>query len=258
MSHAAERGHWYSSSGEPVYEVPRADGKGLRPATLADARKLGLYPGVTGVINCAAKPGLERWKREQVLMAALTLPRLDDEPESGWIKRVFQDSEEQAKKAAEKGTQIHAAIEHWFYGPPIDDELMPFVKATIHAIGERYGADRKWLPEKSFADPSGYGCKIDLVSPEVIIDFKTKEFSDTTKKLAWDDHAMQLSANRRATGHLQAKCANVFVSTLVPGLVHIHEWEEEDLGRALRKFDALLAYWKADRNYYPLPAREIK
>ena len=49
-----ESGHWYTRDGRPFYEVPRSDGSGMRPATLKDARLLGLYPGVTTILRCAA------------------------------------------------------------------------------------------------------------------------------------------------------------------------------------------------------------
>ena len=250
MALAKENQHWYSRDGSPVYEVPRADGKGMRSATLADARKLNLGPGVTGIINCAAKPGLERWKREQVLLAAMTLPRIELETEANWIKRVYQDSEEQARKAAEKGTRIHAAIEGFYVSRSVDVDTLVYVNGIEKEIGQKY-PDQDWKAEKSYASTWGYGCKIDLHSENVIIDFKTKEFDDPTKKLAWDEQAMQLAANRIASGYKTAKCANVFVSTLVPGLVHIHEWPEDDLENAWDKFLALLMYWKADRKYSP-------
>ncbi len=42
MAHAAEWGHWYDADGKPAYEVPYADpSKGMRPTTLADAKKFG-------------------------------------------------------------------------------------------------------------------------------------------------------------------------------------------------------------------------
>ena len=49
-------------------------------------------------------PQLERWKRNQVLLAALTLPRQPDEQETAWLARVESDWQEQGKKAAERGT----------------------------------------------------------------------------------------------------------------------------------------------------------
>ena len=250
MAHAAEWGHWYDREGKPVYEIAYADAsKGMRAVTLADARKLNLYPGVSGIINCAAKPGLERWKVVQGILSALTLPKIEGEPLDVFAERAMKDSQEQARKAAEKGTAIHTAIEQWYRGPA-SKEFEDIVNAVTDAVRFKFGTPA-WKPEKSFASPLGYGCKIDLVSPEVVIDFKTKEFSDITKKLAWDEHAMQLVANRDATGYDRARCSNIFVSTSVPGLVHIHEWDERDLLQAQKKFHALLMYWKADRDYYP-------
>ena len=43
MSIATESGHWYQADGTPAYEIKKPGG-GMRPATLRDARKLGLLP----------------------------------------------------------------------------------------------------------------------------------------------------------------------------------------------------------------------
>ena len=72
--------HWYFPDGTPIHEVPRADGKGTRPTSLRDARKLGLFPSVTNVLGVIAKPALDAWKQEQAILAALTLPRNEGEP----------------------------------------------------------------------------------------------------------------------------------------------------------------------------------
>ena len=78
MTHASQGQHWYDRDGTPRYEVRAKDGS-MRPATLRDARKFGWYPGVTSIIKCAAAPGLERWKAEQTILSALTLPRSEGE-----------------------------------------------------------------------------------------------------------------------------------------------------------------------------------
>ena len=75
---ASESLHWYTRGGDPMYQVQAAKG-GMRATTLRDARKLNLIPSVTTIMSCAAKPGLEAWKLNQMLLAALTLPRRDDE-----------------------------------------------------------------------------------------------------------------------------------------------------------------------------------
>ncbi len=36
--------HWYDKDGNAVFEVAKAKGGGMRATTIADARKLNLYP----------------------------------------------------------------------------------------------------------------------------------------------------------------------------------------------------------------------
>src|SRR4051812_25248796 len=107
----AESTHWYRRDGQPCYQVPRAKGDGMRDTTLADARKLDLVPSVSLILKCAAAPGLENWKLRKMLEAALTLPRHEGESLDDFSERVISDSQEQGKKAAERGTDLHAAIE---------------------------------------------------------------------------------------------------------------------------------------------------
>ena len=71
-------GHWYRCDGTPVHRLPTADGQGERPTTLRDARRLKLYPSVTSILGILAKPGLEKWKLDQVALATLRAPKLTD------------------------------------------------------------------------------------------------------------------------------------------------------------------------------------
>jgi len=90
-AYTAESGHWYTRNGEPMYQIEGANGK-IRNTTLRDARKHNLVPSVTTILNVAAKPGLDNWKLQQVLLAALTLPRNEGEPEGAYIDRIISDS----------------------------------------------------------------------------------------------------------------------------------------------------------------------
>lgn len=248
MTHAAESTHWYSADGSPAYEVMGANGK-LRPTTLRDARKLDLVPSVTTVIRCASAPGLERWKQNQVLMAALTLPRREDEPEADWLQRVMRDSQEQGKKAAERGTLIHAAIQGHYEGQPPAPELWPHVKAAKETVDGWIQSN--WTPEKSFCHRYGFGGKVDLSCPSAVLDFKTKEFGPDDKLSTWDEHAMQLAAYRVGLGIPDARCAIVYVSASNPGLAKLIEIESEELSNGWQMFQGLLAYWQAKNKYWP-------
>jgi hypothetical protein len=78
----------------------------------------------------------------------------------------------------------------------------------------------------------------------IILDIKTKEFTDPDKVEGYDDHLMQLAAYREGLNIRKARCANVFVSRSVPGLIKIIEWSDEDLHRGWRMFDSLLQFWQ--------------
>jgi hypothetical protein len=249
--HASEMGHWYWPDGRTAYTTIGKNGQ-ERPTTLRDARKLGLYPSVSGIIRQAAAPGLQMWKERQVLLAALTLPRIDGEPEDAYLDRIIRDSGEQARKAAEKGTQIHAAIQGHYEGQSVSSEWWPFVKGAKEALEKEFGP-RLWKCETSFAHELGFGGKTDLhtLTGETALlgDIKTKEFDSVDdKKLAWDDHAVQLAAYQAGLFYgtrIPVTCFNIFVSTTVPGLCHIHIWSEEEIQRGWKMFKSLLAYWQA-------------
>jgi hypothetical protein len=242
--HASESGHWYTRTGQPMYEIKGANGN-MRPTTLRDARKLDLVPSVTTIIKQAAAPGLERWKINQTLLAALTLPRIDGEPEDAYLDRIIRDSGEQARKAAERGTQIHAAIQGYYEESPVDSVWRPYVKGAQEALEKEFG-EHMWQCEQSFAHPLGFGGKSDLWSMGIVGDIKTKEFDNpSTKQLAWDEMAIQLAAYREGLRIPTAMCFNLFVSTTVPGLCHIHIWSDEEIQRGWAMFRSLLAYWCA-------------
>ena len=239
---AKESGHWYDSvTGEPRYTIVGKNGQ-ERATTVRDARKHNYVPSVTTVLNCAAKWGLERWKAEQLLMAGLTLPKQDGETETAWIGRVWDDSKQQAIKAAERGTAIHAAVESFYRDGRYLDEFTPWVNAVEKCVMECFG-NPDWSAEKSFANPLGYGGKGDLHSNGAVLDFKTKDGDLGGVKL-WDDHFMQLAAYSVGLGRATATCGIVFISRTEPkATACILSADEQD--RGWRMFSALLDYWKA-------------
>jgi len=231
-----------------MYSVP--DRNGLpRPTNLRDARKLKLVPSVTTIIKCAASPGLEAWKLQQMMMAALTLPRAPEETEESFISRIQTDSKEQAKQAADRGSEVHAALESFFETRHVTMKFSDAVLGTEDEVIKIFG-DLEWSTEKSFGHPMGFGGKVDLHSRDgngVVIDFKTKEFSrDQMEKIqGYDEHLMQLAAYRIGLDLPDARCANVFVSVTEPGLAVVREWSQEDLNRGRAMFESLLNYWYA-------------
>jgi len=245
----AESTHWYDADGNPAYEVQAKDGS-MRPTTLRDARKLNLRPSVTTILGILAKPGLDAWKQNQTIDAALTLPRLEGESLDDFKVRVIQDSKEQGRKASQLGTDIHASLDKAYQGLPYDPEHDVYVKAVQEAVFLKYG-DQKWIAEKSFSHPLGFGGKIDLASENIVIDFKTTGFTDPKKVGGYDEHLMQLAGYATGLCIQNPILANVYASTTVPGLVHIIEYTEEEAKRGWEMFALCLRLWQVSKGYFP-------
>ena len=244
--------HWYMRDGKPCYEQTTAKG-GLRATDLRDARKCGLVPSVTTVLGILAKPALTNWLVDQAIMAALTLPRVDGETETDFLRRVKEDSKAQAKAAAEEGTRIHDACEHGVLGGVFPPKYMLHVVAVKDELRRLFPDVTDWRAEDSFGHESGFGGKVDLHSPStgIVVDYKGKDgdFSDG-KKLAYDQH-WQLAAYQRGMNLPRNVCANIFVSRSHPGKVASHVWSAEDIDDGWRVFQASLAVWKALRKFDP-------
>ena len=234
-----ENGHWYTKDGSPAYTTIGKTGE--RPTTLRDARKLGLLPSVTTINGMLSKAGLDTWKQQQVLLAALTLPRSEGESEQEWLARVMQDSKATGREAAERGTAIHAIIEAYFdqvYMP----EKLPYLDAIDKALKDAFG-EQLWLSEKSFGHPLGFGGKCDLMSVNgFVVDFKTKE-TDLDKVDVFFEHEMQLAAYREGLGVPTARCAIVFVNALT-NQVKLIEIEEDKLKNGWECFQHLLRVYQ--------------
>lgn len=250
---ATESGHWYHyPTGESRYTVLGKNGK-ERPTTLRDAKKSGgeLVPSVTTIIKTMASPGLDRWKQEQVLLAALTLSRKKDESDDSYILRIINDSKEQGKQAADRGSLLHGAIERWIVsgGKDAQGEWQPHVDATHKALLE-IGVDLlKGDAERSFSHQYGFGGKIDWSSKDAVVDFKSKP-SITDKVKGYDEHVMQLAAYDFGLEDKGRRLINVFIGCDDVG-VKIVEWTKEEADRGWKMFLSCLDFWKAKTGYTP-------
>jgi hypothetical protein len=255
---ASSGGHWYQADGAPAYEIQAKAGH-MRAVTLRDARKLNLFPSVTGILQCAAKPQLERWKIEQAMMACITLPRVEWENETDFMYRALEDSQQQALVARTAGVALHTQIETSFEAyDRVDFDYRDFVAPVRQWLDARFGGI-KWSAEKSFASLLGYGGKVDLHSVEaggVVVDFKTKDFGVeeviASRIKGYDEQGIQLAAYAMGLGLGEnANRLNLFISTREPGLIVPVEWKPETFARHWDMFQALLAYWQADKGYAP-------
>jgi hypothetical protein len=250
---ASEGGHWYKRDGEPCYQVI-AKGSGLpRDVNLKDARKLGLLPGVSTILNMENKPQLTKWLVDQAYLACLTLPKIEGESLEEFKYRAAKDAGMQAEMARMRGNVLHAEIESYLDGGKLaNPESEQWVIPVADWLDRNFGRVA-WSTERSFGHELGYGGKVDLHTKDgehVVIDFKTKAFTEeqSAKKMAWDGHAMQLHAYAHGLGISNARKLNVFISTTVPGLIVGHEWLP-DSDYQWDAFQCLLRLWQLRKRY---------
>lgn len=261
MTHTSESAHWYSRDGRAVYEVPSADGSRMIAPTLREARKHNLLPGFTAVAKILAAPGLEKWKRDQAVLAALTLTRDPNETDDQFLARVDTDGKAHARQRADEGTEIHKAIEQFLRGEAYDARWHEHVSNTVkllYALGDSF-----------------------------VGDFKTKATvaGKRDTELFYDDHVMQLVAYKRGVARkmleleydgrkfdcettfahhlgyggkvdvhsgmvdMGSACVSIIIPVDDPANIRHKIWTAEEQDRALDMFDHCLALWKAKSRY---------
>ena len=281
--------HWYLRDGRAFHEIAKSDGTGNRAVNLKDARKVLAFPSVTNVLGVLAKPGLDAWKIEQGIMAALTLPRRPDESLDSFAHRVVADMGEQVEKAADFGSAIHNACEVYALNKelPTDPKLREFFEPWRQWFDAN--VERISCVEQVFVNHEhGYAGRVDMIallrggcptgrsgvggsatapSYWAVVDFKTQKIKRSAKGEAkptfYETWPMQLAAYRRAVLASGAKNVTGLVSVVVdsvqPGPVHTKVWNGpcgrppgEETDEHFEAFLAALGLWKYVKGYDPV------
>lgn len=268
----ASDGRWYNRDAIPILRVNYADRKRAgetRPPTLADARKLGLYPSESLVRSMLARPALQAWQATQYIMAALTLPRLEGESLDEFAVRVVEDGEAYRNQAAAAGQDLHAAIADYMAGRDAFSYRGDW-SAHLRAFAGWWEASglRCLAAEHRFVNHEfGYGGMVDCLATDVddpqdledliVIDWKTQETEPGQPVRWYDDWAIQLASY----GQRGPRMLSVVVSRSEPGRVEMGPpprrserslgpgWHERDRWWAV--FHAALCLWKLRSDYYP-------
>ena len=224
--------HWYTADGVPFHEIARANGDGKRPTTIKDARKFGLYCSVSELLGGFAKPGLIKWQIKKAIKAALTLERKAAESDEYFINRILEEANSEVKAAADFGTRLHDAMEHFFKPatqlaknekrPLIPTDLLPYCNPVIEWIESKgfvfietetiivnqrygfagtldvafaYGPGAELMPELAKArDFDGLRRLWEAGVGIGILDYKTRKTSAGVEVKAYDNQATQIVA----------------------------------------------------------------
>ena len=247
--------HWYDKDGKAVFEVPKAKGGGMRATTIADARKMGLYPSVTTILSVMAKPQLDDWKLQQVAERAYANPPQDNEEASSYARRTIDGAFEQVSDAADLGTAIHAAIEAHFKGIPVAEGMQVYVQPVVAALATA-GIQIMEHELRLVNAAAGYAGTTDAVmvryNQKGILDFKSRKTKPGVKCEPWDTEPMQIAAYGLAKfDHVPTCGANVYISTTEPGRVDVVHYDYAQLYAAWHAFRNMIELWQYLKGYRP-------
>ena len=252
--------HFYMTNGQPYHFIAKKDGSGMRPTTVADARRLGLLPGVTTVLKILHKEALVRWMVRQGAMAVLTSPRKDGEDLDAFMERVLAtEPDEESQIARDLGGRIHEALEAYVSRKAgIPDDLKVFMEPALDKL-RQFG---DVIESEKVLVGDGYAGRTDVITLGAcacLIDWKTAKTIPDEGKPAWPEHRLQLAAYAAAY-RKPCTTANIYVSTAKPGLVRVckHDawWDTYERG-----FLPLLQHWQwannisagAEQASHPIP-----
>lgn len=261
----SEAGHYYDKEGKPAYTQIVATGKNKgndRPTTIRDARKLNLLPSVTTISSILDKPALTHWK----ISRALELLKWDI---YAWMKdkgmpanipsafkMLFKVVQPDMENKAQRGSEIHGALEKYLEHGVIDPDYTDYIKVLFTVMDELNIDIGAVVAERSFASKHGYGGAVDFSTEQhggIIIDFKTKDMDhEKCEKLkAYDEHIIQLAAYRVGLELPKARLFNLFLSRDNPTVYKLVEWTEEEAQWGETTFFNIFGTWKMLKRYMP-------
>jgi hypothetical protein len=256
-----ESGKWYSRDGVPVNEVQSADGKKQVRPTVTHARKFGYLPSVTSIVRQLDKPGLRTWRDQQVILAALSMPRKPDQIDEQWVKDIIEDAEAQVEAAADRGKDWHAIIEQALLGQTrgeLSEVENAVVKQVRDWLAQELGEGYSVVVERTVKG-DGFAGTPDIIAQNrdltktILADIKTVKDDAPVlgKGKPFEEWLYQIAAYWRTTDAEYTNCWEVCVGR-ENGAVRFHRWSAEEIKTGWRAFSLLRQLWCIRNSYDPL------
>jgi len=267
--------HYYTQDGKPCHTQPTKKGAKNpdRPTDVRDARRLNLFPSITGITAMLANDSLTRYKQMMIAEEAFKRPPIGGEDLEEYTNFLIDKASTPAKEAAELGSKIHALLEAYGKGDPVDltatltfpstnrkvsveDVIEPVVARVVElgitalghevvAVNTEYGyagtLDMPWSTEDALG----------------LVDYKTSKTKPGEPVIPRLSHAMQLAAGLCAfSGNMitfgkATRAQNIFISTTEPGRVDVIEYNGAELAEAWEAFQACLVLWRVVNKHDP-------
>jgi hypothetical protein len=223
---------------------------------LREARKVDGVPSVTTVLNVLDKSGLTEWKIKQGILAALTLPKIQDETDEDYLKRILLDSKEHSKNAADMGTEIHNFIENYlkkkiklFQSHQDTDYVWTNITNWIDEnIGKIFGVEEVVICP-NLAVAGRYDCYCMTMEGQTLIDWKTQAVKKD-KPIFYEEWTYQLGGlhlimNADITQHWSV-VISAAKDTL--GNIYVKKWSYDEIIKGMQIFNYCLQIFKLQKN----------
>jgi len=248
--------HAYTHTGEARHTQPTKPGakKAFRDTNITDCKKQGLIPGVSDQLRILSAPGLERYKMMEVAGVCFDAPPVGNETREEYVAWAVEKSGNDAGKAADLGTLIHAALENYYLGKPIESDMLDYVTATaevVSSLGVKVGGAETVLtnPEYGYAGTTDLMIRHDGLG---ILDFKSKRTKPGQPIVPTETHPLQIAAYHMACdGEINDADwgCNVYISTTEPGRVEVVKWDAATLRTSWEAFQHCLALYRWRTGY---------
>ena len=248
-----------------------------RDTTVTDARAMGLLPSVSGITKTWANPGLDRWKQDITIEAALkhgsewTSAEVDADDVYAAIRA---ESNRVSGAASDLGVKIHAAIETALRGMEWNaNELVELASGSQVELRELVDPALNQIESLSIMPVEsekivtclshGYAGQMDMAYKQLenvgVLDFKSTKTKKGKKIEVRQGQAMQIAAYHYAywgtpdKPHFQPNHAgiNLYISTTEIGRVDVVNYDAAELAKQWDGFLACLTLWRLQNSYDP-------
>jgi len=247
--------HWYIEKNGIAqrYEQLTKKGEPSKRINRGKALKDGAVPGTTDTLKVlGSSDGLLHWVGALGIQAGL---ESHDEDQA---KELLKELRE---KAANRGTEIHNAIEQYIKTGDLSDDPVER-KASINAVACIGDVLHGWsehcfvwrgyiniLTGEHSTEKKGkewirvaVGGTSDYVSDSLIADWKTVEDKGRGFRQSYAKEAAQCAMYRLGFGRHDAVCKNIYIDRATGDVVRVKEWTETELRNGLRLFAMAVLY----------------
>lgn len=263
--------HYYAPDGTPHHHVQqKTDPTKTRPTRVTDASGKWL-PSTTTKMAIMAKPGLEIFKKQEVLKAAAkewVTRGIPEEVDYDTVKELDAIASAYAESASSFGTQCHDAIHAYLTGRwPLE----PFASSVMETVRPVF----QWLEEnvedmihtEAVVTANNFAGTIDLVAriggKLKILDFKHRSWIPKRKAPVYEEDLWQLCSYMEACRDPRPQSpvrfvpvqslSTVVVNTVEPCAPTIHEWSPDEIGQGIVVWRLINRLWHLKNRKYQTP-----